>query len=125
MLSLFEKLINEHGSSTVLKERLSILKDSYVEIEKARSDLETEKGLLQSENSTLKEHVAELETELQQLKSGALATYVCDYCGSPELKRIGSRPDPTFGDLGVKQKVFVCSECGNKSAFTPEPKSRA
>lgn len=117
---MFEKLINEHGSSLVLKERLTILKDMYAEIEKARSDLETENGALQAELEKQRQRAERLEAELETLKSGTFAKYVCDHCGSPDLKRIGNRPDPTFGPLGVKELVFRCGACNEESAFTDE-----
>jgi DNA-binding MarR family transcriptional regulator len=48
--------------------------------------------------------------------------YACDHCGSTKLKRIGNRPDPTFGELGVKQAIFKCLSCQTESAFTQDPK---
>jgi len=47
--------------------------------------------------------------------------YVCDHCGSQRLKRTGSKPDPTFGPLGIKQAIFNCEECGKDSGFTQNP----
>jgi len=44
----------------------------------------------------------------------------CDHCGSAMLKRTGSRPDPTFGELGVKQAVYMCLSCRKESAFTDD-----
>jgi len=67
--------------------------------------------------------IPELEAriaELERRTSQTSCEYVCDHCGSPELKRTGSRPDPTFGPLGVKQAVFVCNSCGKESFFTPK-----
>jgi predicted RNA-binding Zn-ribbon protein involved in translation (DUF1610 family) len=120
MLSLLEKLINEHGSSAILRERLILIKAEYEALERKCSDLQSKNGALQLEVEQLRSRSGSLESELDMLKSGAFATYVCDHCGSPDLVRIGSRPDPTFGDLGVKQKVFKCNKCGQESAFTPE-----
>ena len=48
MIDYIEKLINEHGSSTILKERLELLRDQI-------SILEKENGNLKSENAILKE----------------------------------------------------------------------
>lgn len=120
MLQLFEKLINEHGSSAILKERLTILKDQYADIEKAKAELQAKNGVLQSELDKERARADRLQAELSALKSGTFAKYVCDHCGSPELKRTGNRPDPTFGDLGIKQAVFQCSVCNKESAFTEE-----
>lgn len=53
-------------------------------------------------------------------QSGNSSEYVCDHCGSPQLKRTGNRRDPTFGVLGIKQAVFVCQDCGKESTFTQD-----
>jgi hypothetical protein len=72
---------------------------------------------------TLKETVGripELEARIEALEkrlSGGAAEYFCDYCGSANLKRTGSRPDPIFEDLGIKQHLFLCGDCGKESAF--------
>lgn len=120
MLQLFEKLINEHGSSTILKERLTILKDEYTQIETAKAELQAKNGALEAKLEQEQKRANRLEAELAALKSGVLAKYVCDHCGSPNLKRTGNRPDPTFGRLGVKQLLFVCGECNEQSAFTED-----
>lgn len=61
----------------------------------------------------LEARIAALEEKQKAPSSG----YVCDHCGSSDLKRTGSRPDPTFGALGVKQAVFLCESCGKESTF--------
>lgn len=66
----------------------------------------------------LEARIAALEAKLGSQASG----YVCDHCGSPALTRIGNRPDPTFGTVGVKQEVFRCEACSKESAFTPSDK---
>jgi DNA-directed RNA polymerase subunit RPC12/RpoP len=121
MLQLFEKLINEHGSSVILKERLTILKDEYAQIEKSKSELQSKNDALQSKLNHAQIHIQTLEGELASLKTGIFAKYVCDHCGNPNLKRTGSRPDPTFGDLGIKQLLFQCTACGKQSAFIETP----
>lgn len=105
LFDLFEKLINEHGSATVLRERLDLIKAQYAAMER--------------ENQNLQAQNAALKAELQQLQAAAPAPYHCDSCGSARLVRTGNRPDPTFGDLGIKQAVFRCDDCGATSAFTP------
>ena len=112
MLALLEKLINEHGSSAILREHLLLLKSEYEALERKCGDLQAKNGALSSEIGQLRSQAQTLQAELNSLKSGALATYVCDHCGSPYLVIKGSRQDPTFGELGVKQKVFSCRVCG-------------
>jgi DNA-binding MarR family transcriptional regulator/DNA-directed RNA polymerase subunit RPC12/RpoP len=44
--------------------------------------------------------------------------HVCDHCGNTRLRRIGSRPDPVFKAVGVKQALYKCLDCSKESAFT-------
>ena len=120
MLDLIERLINEHGSSTILRERLEALKEQFEALQSSREDLSIENARLNEALANANEKLAKLECELRELKTGAFGTYVCDHCGSPDLARTGSRPDPTFGVVGIKQKVFSCNKCGKESAFTPD-----
>lgn len=103
MISLFEKLINEHGSSAILKERLTILKDEYAAMEKTNNNLTMENLQLKTELDTLKK-------ELSRFKS-IHTDFACDHCGSTNLKREGAKPHPIFGDSGVKIKIFKCLDC--------------
>jgi len=54
MLAMLEKLINEHGSSTILRERLELFSDKY--------------SMLEDKNNHLSERNVELESQLQQAK---------------------------------------------------------
>jgi regulator of replication initiation timing len=58
---LFEKLINEHGSATILKERIVAFKDQII-------DLEKENASLKSENFVLKDQIKNLESEKLSLE---------------------------------------------------------
>lgn len=67
--------------------------------------------------------VPDLERRIAALESrqgNSSAKYVCDHCASPNLVRTGSIPDPIFGDLGKKQSVFRCDDCGKESGFLQE-----
>ena len=61
MLAMFEKLINEHGSSTILKERIVQIKEQYEELDR-KFNAEKEK------NIQLNEQVSKLERELFEAK---------------------------------------------------------
>jgi septal ring factor EnvC (AmiA/AmiB activator) len=61
ILDQIEKLINEHGSATVLRERLALAKDQF-------SILEKEIVNLRSENAVLTSKVETLQAENQSLK---------------------------------------------------------
>ena len=136
LLDGFEKLINEHGSATILKERISLANDKYSLLEEKNSMLARQAAdndekikILETENQTLHLNVQKAEQKIRQLEKQISTIhnsnpegYVCDHCASPTLTRTGSRPDPTFGDLGIKQKLFSCDKCGKESAFTPRNK---
>jgi DNA-directed RNA polymerase subunit RPC12/RpoP len=125
-LDSLEKLINEHGSATILKERISLLNDQHAFIEKQVLALKEQVVNLQRENESLKIDKRQLQEQVVNFAAKHSQNtnplgYVCDHCGSQRLKRTGSRPDPTFGPLGIKQAVFNCEECGKESGFTQNP----
>lgn len=57
-----EKLINEHGSATILKERIALANDKY-------SALEAKNKILSAENETLRIESEELKTQVKSLHS--------------------------------------------------------
>jgi len=64
MLDMFEKLINEHGSSVILKERIELINDKYEALEGKLANSEKEKELIAKENELLKYQVQQLETQV-------------------------------------------------------------
>lgn len=58
-LSLVEDLINEHGSSSILRERLSLLKEILAKVEQERTDLVAKCSNLEKELSTLRKQFDE------------------------------------------------------------------
>lgn len=119
VLAEIERLITEHGSAAILRERLGLASEQYAALEKKVAELQAEKERLESENSELKQKVWSLEGIAKQISNPS--GYVCDHCGSSSLKRTGSRPDPTFGRMGVKQAILVCESCGKESSFQQKP----
>jgi len=119
-LDSIERLITEHGSAAILRERISLANDQYALLEKKVSDLQSENECLKLDNSKLQEQIKNLENRVT--RNSNPKGYVCDHCGSPQLKRTGSRPDPTFGDLGAKEALFVCLDCNQQSAFSENPR---
>lgn len=61
-LDAIEKLINEHGSATILRERIALANDKYAQLESALKDSEARCAELGS-------RTARLETELQELRA--------------------------------------------------------
>jgi len=53
MLGIFEKLINEHGSSTIQKERIQLIKEQYEDLERKLKTSEEKNILLKKENENL------------------------------------------------------------------------
>lgn len=121
LLDHFEKLINEHGSAAILREHLALVKAEQSALERKHADIDAQCKTLQSENAELKKELGVLKSQMAVLQSGNTSGHVCDHCGSPQIKRTGSRRDPIFGDLGIKEAVFSCLACGKESAFTQKP----
>lgn len=74
MLEMFEKLINEHGSAVILKERIELINDKYEALQTKLDNSLKENALLKKENkilsSQLKEY--ELNTESQKKETDSL-----------------------------------------------------
>ena len=71
-----EKLITEHGSAAILRERIALAADQYSTLEKENVALKTENQILKSENqrlkldnSKLKEEIRNLENQLSKLSN--------------------------------------------------------
>lgn len=121
LLEGMEKLITEHGSAAILRERIALARDQYAALESRVVNLQKDNERLNSANASLHARIRALERQLSGAHSVDASGHACDHCGSINLKRTGNRPDPTFGDLGVKQAVFSCMDCGKESAFTQHP----
>ena len=120
MLELLEKLINEHGSSSILKERLGLVAEQYAALERRADDLQSKNSSQESELQQLRSQVQSLHAQLQSLQS-AHGNFVCDHCGSSSIVRVGSRPDPVFGQLGAKVSVYRCSACSAETTVAQDP----
>lgn len=66
MLKLIEQLINEHGSSAILKERLELISDRYDLLEEKNSILESKNSDLQQQLDAAKSEISLLESIIQQ-----------------------------------------------------------
>lgn len=120
VLKLLETLINEHGSATILKERLGLVAQEYGALERANAVLQSQCQQQTSELEQLRARVGDLQRELEALQSSHGAR-VCDHCGSSRIKRTGSRADPVFGELGGKLAVYRCDGCGGETTVTLDP----
>ena len=120
MLALLEKLINEHGSSAILKERLGFVATQYAALERRNADLEAQTKAQHAELEQLKVRAKDIEAQLQALTKST-GMLVCDHCGNSNLTRVGSRPDPVFGDLGAKLAIYRCGACQGETAIAINP----
>ena len=68
-LDSIERLITEHGSAAILKERIGLANDKYAALESRLKDAESRCETLSTENARLAARVAELEP----IQKGALS----------------------------------------------------
>lgn len=78
ILGDIERLINEHGSAAVLRERLALAKDEHAALEKKVATFQEENATLKSENQhleldnyKLKEKIGNLEKQLAEIQGKA------------------------------------------------------
>lgn len=116
-----EKLITEHGSANILRERIALANDQHAALEKKAAALEAENKKLQLANSRLEEKCRELQQKISQGSNSNPDGHHCDHCGGQNLKRTGARPDPTFGDLGIKEAIFSCQDCAKPTYIQQRP----
>lgn len=63
-----EKLINEHGSAVILKERIALANDKYAALEQKLSDSEARAKQLESDHQALRSDLQEAKIEIASLK---------------------------------------------------------
>ena len=68
LLDGIEKLITEHGSAAILKERIALANDKYSAIEQKLADSELRAKQLESDNQALRGDLQEAKVEIQNLK---------------------------------------------------------
>lgn len=81
MLDMFEKLINEHGSAVILKERIELINDKYEALQSKLENSLKENELLKKENRLLTSKLKEYEQNSEAQKEKPLSL-------SDEQKRI-------------------------------------
>lgn len=111
LLKQIETLINERGSASVLGQHLALLRERIGALERENADLRAQAQEAQA-------HVQHQGDQLRRFAQDNPEGWRCDGCGSADLARTGSRPDPTFGALGIKQAAMTCRPCGAVSYFT-------
>jgi uncharacterized protein with PIN domain len=110
-----QKLITEHGSSTILRDHLALFKDQVVLLEKKSALLETENTMLKAENEKLKLENQQLKIQIQQNKEkNQVKGDLCPYCQERTGKLIDIRPHKIFGEVGLKVGYYHCEKCGKE-----------
>jgi hypothetical protein len=71
---------------------------------------------LPAEVDALAKNVAALEARI----AGSGGAGLCPKCGQRTYKLEGSRPHPVFGDMGVSERAYKCSECNFSESKTVE-----
>jgi hypothetical protein len=63
-----EKVINEHGSSLILKERITLAQDQYSILERQKKDLDTNVVDLKAKNSALEANLEQAQIKIRNLE---------------------------------------------------------
>lgn len=72
LLDGIEKLITEHGSAAILRERIALAEDKYSALERKVVELEAENKNLKLNNYELKDKVRDLEEQFSNIHGGKL-----------------------------------------------------
>jgi transposase-like protein len=60
-----------------------------------------------------------LEKRIAVLEKGiAGGADVCPRCTKTDFRLISSRPHPVFGDMGTKERLYRCGQCGFEETKT-------
>ena len=126
-----ERIIDKRGYSTILKERILLLKDQHAvfvdeniahrtriaELGTQVRQLKNEITKLQEINEKLKLDITQLTDKISSFPNSDSKDRVCVHCGSNRLKRTGSKPNEHFRKVGIKDALFLCEDCGKETAI--------
>jgi len=104
LLDGLEKLITEHGSAAILKERIALANDKYAALERKASELEGVNIRLTRENDDLKEKLRNYEGQTAQRGGGGI-----DEVGQKLLLLLARggdlRKEEMAGALGIGEQL--------------------
>ena len=112
-LKLIEKLINEHGSSSILKERLELIRDQLSALKARNDELEAKLALARQENERLRRLVPDKRfveyggVKFKRKPSGGFESTI--YCPSCEVG---------MATIPGANMPFTCGKCSALSGFT-------
>lgn len=121
-LALLETAINEHGSATILKERLALATDQFAAIDRKNvellaqlEDIKLKNGVLDSENRRLHLELQKLTTpKTRQQPIRQRPADMCPFCRHATGELTDIKPHEIHGMNGLKVGFYQCSECGKK-----------
>jgi len=111
-----EKLINEHGSATILRERLALAADQFVTLEKENINLQESLSHAITKIQSLESHNANLEKQIANLTPSEEPGHKCPYCRklTGKLERLEPHREHLLKVMGVKIGHYHCEnpDCG-------------
>lgn len=111
IFSAIDKLITEHGSASIMKERLELLRDQFALLKEQMALLEKNNGILTEENMTLKKENELFKTKLAKYTESPYG--ICPYCQQPSVKLDHMAPHHEF-DFAIDVYSFKCENCGKE-----------
>lgn len=130
LLDGIEKLINEHGSAAILRERIALVNDKYAALESENTVLHFENEALKFDNSKLQEQTRNLEAQFIQLRDNPILTFdqktgtwieenkSIHYC--PKCKAL-----TTLSPMKNEQYGWYCSVCVTHFDDPDKPKQKS
>jgi hypothetical protein len=126
LLDGLEKLINEHGSAAILKERIALANDKHMALESEAKTLRLEKEVLRCDSAKLQEQISNLEKQLAEIQNNPLrfdevtGTWVGEgsnirYCAKCKTRNI---PSPMTNE----SSGWRCPAC---DGYFPDPSRKA
>lgn len=122
LLDGFERLINEHGSASILKERIALANDKYAILESENAVLRAENEALRLDNGKLQEQWRALNKQLSETHNNPLkfdentGTWVGD--GSNTRYCAKCKASNTLSPMKNDTHGWSCSVC---SMFFNDP----
>ena len=93
-------------------------KGMMVELQEKIAQLREEVIALKEDNIQLRTSNLELKEQIDKYSKDA----ICPKCKKTSWHLEGSKPHPMFGDAGVIERTYICSECGHSEKHLFDPK---
>ncbi len=117
VLAEIERLITEHGSAAILRERLALAAEQYSALEKKVVELQAENKHLKSENSKLQEQVRQSRCEIstaRQLKTATRMAMFVTIAVAPISKEPEAGQTPCLVGSAQSKQSSIASRAERK-----------